>query len=74
MFSEKILDENVAIALAKGKATETGNNCAVFYKLSGGRKSNVCFAKNDGTTGQARPADTASDKGLSGYEGYYVNQ
>jgi len=73
-FSKKILDENVAIALAKGKAAETGSNCAVFYKLNGSRHSNVCFAKNDGTTGQARPVYTASEKGLSGYKGYYVNQ
>ena len=72
LFTAKSLDGNVAIALAKGKATETGNNCAVFYYQSG-RGREVYFAKNDGTTGQARYRDDASDKGLSGYEGYYVN-
>ena len=71
-FTAKILNENVAIALAKGKATETGSNCAVFYYQSG-RAGKVYFAKNDGTTGQASYRYSATDKGLSGYKGYYVN-
>ena len=71
-FTGQVLPAAQAIALAKAKAAETGSNCAVFY--DNGYPGQIRFAKNDGTTGQAFCDYSASQKGLSGYKGYYVSK
>ena len=71
-FTGQVLSAAQAIALAKAKAAETGSNCAVFY--DNGSPDQIRFAKNDGTTGQAFHDYPASQKGLSGYRGYYVSK
>ena len=71
-FTGQVLSAAQAIALAKAKAAETGSNCAVFY--DNGYPGQIRFAKNDGTTGQAFCDYSASQKGLSGYKGFYVSK
>lgn len=71
-FTGQVLSAAQAIALAKAKAAETGSNCAVFY--DNGYPGQIRFAKNDGTTGQGFCDYSASQKGLSGYKGYYVSK
>ena len=71
-FTGQVLPAAQAIALAKAKAAETGSNCAVFY--DNGYPGQIRFAKNDGTTGQGFCDYSASQKGLSGYKGYYVSK
>ena len=70
-FTGQVLSADQAIVLAQAKAAETGSNCAVFYDCD---RSNIKFAKNDGTTGSARFTYSASEKGLSGYKGFYVSK
>ena len=72
-FTGQVLSADQAIALAKAKAAETSSNCAVFYDNSGDF-GGIKFAKNDGTTGSAFFEDSASEKGLSGYRGFYVSK
>ena len=72
-FTGQVLSADQAIALAKAKAAETSSNCAVFYDNSGSF-GGIKFAKNDGTTGSAFFENSASQKGLSGYKGYYVSK
>ena len=72
-FTGQVLSADQAIALAKAKAAETSSNCAVFYDNSGDF-GGIKFAKNDGTTGSAFFEDSASEKGLSGYKGFYVSK
>ena len=71
-FTGQVLSAAQAIALAKAKAAETSSNCAVFY--DNGSLGEIKFAKNDGTTGSAPFYYDVSDKGLSGYKGYYVSK
>ena len=73
-FTGQVLSAAQAIALAQAKAAETSSNCAVFYDNGGSHFADIAFAKNDGTTGSAQFYYTASDKGLSGYKGYYVSK
>lgn len=72
-FTGQVLSADQAIALAKAKAAETGSNCAVFYG-NGSTPGHIAFAKNDGTTGSAFFYNSASERGLSGYRGYYVSK
>ena len=71
-FTGQVLSAAQAIALAQAKAADTGSNCAVFY--DSGNFAEIRFAKNDGTTGSALFYQSASQKGLSGYKGYYVSK
>jgi uncharacterized repeat protein (TIGR02543 family) len=66
------LIKDMAVALAKAKAAETGKDyVAVYYKHDGNM---IFFAKNDGTTGGAYAFYSYENKGLSGYTCYYVKK
>ena len=66
------LIKDMAVALAKAKAAETGKDyVAVYYRHDGNM---IYFAKNDGTARGAYAWYNYQNKGLSGYTCYYVKK